>query len=127
MFKSLEIFKVSHAMASHAATRQAVVAENMANSDTPNYRARDITPFKEIYRAEEGGTAMRTTREGHMGGALDARDATAFEDAFEVSPNGNSVSLEEEMLKSVEVKRQHDRALAVYKHSLGILRTTLGR
>lgn len=127
MFNSLEIFKVSQAMASHAATRQSVVAENMANSDTPDYRARDITPFKEIYRAEEGGTAMRVTREGHMGGALEAQSASAFENAFEVSPNGNSVSLEEEMLKSVEVKRQHDRALAIYKHSLGVIRTTLGR
>jgi len=114
-------------MATHAATRQAVVAENMANADTPDYRARDITPFKEIYRADEGNTAMRTTREGHLGGALQARDAAAHEAAFEVSPNGNSVSLEEEMLKSVEVKRQHDRALAIYKHSLGVIRTTLGR
>lgn len=127
MFKTLEIFKVSHAMATHAATRQAVVAENMANADTPDYRARDITPFKEIYRADEGNTAMRTTREGHLGGALQVRDAAAQEAAFEVSPNGNSVSLEEEMLKSVEVKRQHDRALAIYKHSLGVIRTTLGR
>ncbi|TCL01453.1 flagellar basal-body rod protein FlgB [Shimia isoporae] len=114
-------------MASHAASRQAVVAENMANADTPNYRARDITPFKEIYRSEAGNTAMRVTREGHLGGALEARDASAFESAYEVSPNGNSVTLEEEMLKSVEVKRQHDRALAVYKHSLGVIRTSLGR
>ncbi|WP_270725494.1 FlgB family protein [Shimia sp. Alg240-R146] len=127
MFKSLEIFKASHAMATHAATRQAVVAENMANADTPKYQARDIAPFKEVYRSQEGNSAMRVTREGHTGGALEARSASPFESKLETSPNGNSVSLEEEMLKSVEVKRQHDRALAIYKHSLGVIRTSLGR
>ncbi len=114
-------------MATHAATRQAVVAENMANADTPKYQARDIAPFKEVYRSQEGNSAMRVTREGHTGGALEARSASPFESKLETSPNGNSVSLEEEMLKSVEVKRQHDRALAIYKHSLGVIRTSLGR
>ncbi|MGR3711996.1 MAG: FlgB family protein [Shimia sp.] len=126
MFKSLEIFKVSHEMASHAATRQAVVAENMANADTPGYEARDITPFKEIYRSEGSGTAMRATREGHMGGSFET-SATSYNSEVSIAPNGNSVSLEEEMMKSVEVKRQHDRALAIYKHSLDVIRTTIGR
>ena len=40
---------------------------------------------------------------------------------------GPTVSIEEEMLKAVEVTRQHDRALAIYKSSLSILRSSLGR
>ena len=45
----------------------------------------------------------------------------------EPSPNGNTVSLETEMLNGVEVAREHSQALAIYKHALGIIRTSLGR
>lgn len=127
MFKSLEIFKVSHALASHAATRQSVVAQNMANADTPGYVARDVVPFKDIYRNDGGSERMRATRQGHHGQSLEATVATLNPTTSEVSPNGNNVSLEEEMLKAVDVKRQHDRALAIYKSSLRVLRTSLGR
>jgi flagellar basal-body rod protein FlgB len=43
------------------------------------------------------------------------------------SPNGNGVSLEQEMVKSVDARRQHDQALAIYKSALTIMRSTLGR
>ncbi|MDG1803103.1 MAG: flagellar biosynthesis protein FlgB, partial [Paracoccaceae bacterium] len=43
------------------------------------------------------------------------------------SPNGNSVSLEQEMLRSVDAQRQHNRALAIYKHTMTVLRSSLGR
>ena len=45
----------------------------------------------------------------------------------EPSPNGNSVSVEEEMLAAVEVQREHSQALAIYRHAMGIIRTSLGR
>jgi flagellar basal-body rod protein FlgB len=43
------------------------------------------------------------------------------------SPNGNTVSLETEMVRAVEVKQQHDMALAVYRTVSDIVRTSLGR
>ncbi len=51
----------------------------------------------------------------------------AIEREGERDPNGNSVSLETEMLNAVSAKRQHDRALAIYKSSLTVLRASLGR
>lgn len=131
MFKNLEVFKISHAMAMHAGQKQAVAAQNVANSDTPEYKARDVAPFAETYRSNAGGGAtlgQRATRERHLNGAADGQlvEATIDENAI-ASPNGNSVSLEGEMLKSLGAKRQHDRALAIYKSSLGILRATLSR
>ncbi len=127
MFKNLDVFKTAHAMGQHAAARQAVVSQNMANADTPGYMARDITPFKEVYRNDGGASSMRATRSGHNGHALEANALQPNLTTTEVSPNGNSVSLEEEMLKAVEIKRQHDRSLAIYKSSLSVLRTALGR
>ncbi|WP_297772887.1 FlgB family protein [uncultured Roseovarius sp.] len=128
MFENLEIFRMAHAMASHAGARQAIVSQNMANADTPGYSARDITPFASFYEPQAAALLPRATREGHMIGRGPDRGFDAIDDPTATAdPNGNSVSLETEMLKSVDVKRQHDRALAIYKSSLTVLRTAIGR
>jgi flagellar basal-body rod protein FlgB len=49
------------------------------------------------------------------------------DEAQPTDPNGNSVSVEQEILRSVDAKRQHDRAIAIYRSSLKILRSSLGR
>jgi len=113
-------------MARHAGARQAVVAENIANADTPGYRAREIGAFAETYR-DHPVMALRTTRPGHVHSAPMASAARAHLSDAERSPNGNSVSLEIEMLHAVEVQREHSRALAIYRHALGVIRTSLGR
>ena len=126
MYESLDIFRTAAAMARHAGARQAVVAQNFANADTPGYRARSIGPFAETY-ASDAGSALRVTRPGHIlaqGSGGSARPEMTDEEG---SPNGNTVSLETEMLHGVEVAREHSRALAIYKHALGIIRSSLGR
>ena len=128
MFDRLEIFRMAAAMATHAGARQAVVAQNIANADTPGYKARDVVPFTDLVNSDEGGFHSRATRAGHLHGLydslapeiVDAKSATA-------NPNDNQVTLEDEMLKAVDVKRQHDRALAIYRSGLNVLRTSLGR
>lgn len=128
MFENLEVFRMAHAMARHAGARQAVVSQNMANADTPGYAARDVAPFSTYISRREPDHLARTTRSTHMLGQNGIRDFEVIEDpAAAVDPNGNSVSLETEMLRSVDVKRQHDRALAIYKSSLSVLRTAIGR
>lgn len=117
MFDRLEIFMLANAQARHAAARQAVVAQNIANSDTPGYRAKDITEFSEVLR----GMQRRPERPD---GALPLRTLDANTPA---SPNGNTVSLELEMLRGIEAQRAHSRALRVYGSALEILRTSLGR
>lgn len=131
MFQNLEIFQMSHAMAKHAGQRQAITARNVANADTPGYRAQDITPFDQTLRTGTGGS-QRATRAGHLNGtaAEKGRIATAqimTDTSSPRDPNGNSVAIETEILRSVESKRQHDRALAIYRSSLKILRSSLGR
>ena len=128
MFEKLDIFRMSHAMATHAGARQALVAQNMANADTPGYGARDIAPFQEVYEARPGAAVPRATRAGHlMGQDMPPGLDPSEREAAQRDPNGNSVALETEMLNAVEVKRQHDRAIAIYRSSLNQLRTALGR
>jgi len=117
MFDRLEIFTLAGAQARHAAARQALVAQNIANSDTPGYRARDIADFAETLRQ------VRTRAEGATGDlSFRTRDA-----GTPASPNGNSVSLELEMLRGIEAQRAHSRAIRVYGAALGILRASIGR
>ncbi|MGC1497582.1 MAG: FlgB family protein [Sulfitobacter sp.] len=126
MFENLDIFKISTAMAKHAGQKQAVVAQNVANADTPDYVARDLPNFKETYRPTDGAGMQRASRAQHLHGVkVNGALAAAFKAKDDATPNGNQVSLETEMLKSVAAKRQHDRALAIYKSALNILRSTI--
>lgn len=128
MIEKLDILRMAQGLAAYSADRQAVVARNVANADTPGYRAQDLQSFNEIYQADTVNVPMRQTRETHLAGLQDGPGTAMMIDAGgQTSPNGNSVSLETEMVRAVEVKRGHDMALAVYKTSLDLLRTSLGR
>lgn len=126
MFENLKIFETSHAMARHAGARQAVTATNMANADTPGYRAMAIAPFSETF-SDANASALRQTRAGHTALLASSTNTTSSPADAQASPNGNSVSLEQEMVMAVEIQREHSRALAIYKHSLDVLRMSLGR
>ena len=139
MMHEIDILNLASGLAAHAGRRQAVIAQNVAHADTPGYRARELTPFAETFAAQafrgdspSPAFVARATRAGHALPDAESVAGTRAEDRFitalgAASPNGNTVSLETEMIKGIEAKRQHDRALAIYRSSLGILRTSLGR
>ena len=126
MFEKLEITAMAQAMASHAGARLGAISQNMANADTPGYKARDVADFAAVWEAGHGG-AMRNTRTGHLGSDAQTPTAVAISGGGASAPNGNSVSLEGEMVKAVEVRQQHDMALAIYRNTSAIIRTSLGR
>jgi len=128
MFGKLEMFQMAAGMATHAAERQSVLAQNIANADTPGYRAKDVASFSATFRAVEGGQGLRSTRAGHLLGPQDAQaQPRLFDVSGDAAPNGNTVSLEQQMMKGAETKAQHDMAMAVYKSSMTILRHSIGR
>ena len=104
-----------------------MIAENVAHADTPGYRARDIADFADDRRRPHRRFAARTTRPGHIGFGADARgfeprEQTAF---GAETPNGNTVSLEDQMMRAAEVRQEHEMALGVYAKSLEILRAAV--
>ncbi|GAA6208908.1 FlgB family protein [Cognatishimia sp. WU-CL00825] len=129
MFEDLGVFKMAHAMAVHAAARQNVVAQNMANADTPGYVARRVVPFATQLRARTGPVGLQATRAAHLTAEqMGTHSPAVFLDQGQSKdPNGNNVTLESEMMQAVEVKQQHDRALAIYKAWLKMQRLSLGR
>jgi flagellar basal-body rod protein FlgB len=126
MFDTLDVFRMANAMARHAGSRQAVVAANIANADTPGYRARDVAAFADTYAAPVTPD-LRMTRAGHMALAGPAGSPRIIDSPGPSAPNGNTVALETEMFRSVDAKRQHDRALSIYRASLDLIRSSLGR
>lgn len=128
MFTELNVFKIAYSMATHAGKRQALVSQNIANADTPGYHAKDIKPFKEVYAAGPRPGDMVASRGSHLNGNKGSQmDWAVTTSSKGTDPNDNSVSIETEILNGVEVKRQHDRALAIYKSSMNILRASIGR
>lgn len=112
MLNDLKIFAQASAMARHAAERHRVIAENVANADTPNYRARDLRPFDVQFAelAAQDASVMRRMTRAHEIEGVDA------------APNGNTVSLEDQMARSVDAQVQHDSALQIYRKAMDLLR-----
>lgn len=126
----LDIFQKAGALMSHAQARQSVVSENIAHADTPGYRAKDIQVFSDVYKGATPISGIATqTRPGHGSRADSPHAAQLFtiDSGGTESPNGNTVTLEDQMIRGVEAQRAHSRAVAVYDKSMDILRTALGR
>jgi flagellar basal-body rod protein FlgB len=122
MFENLVVFQTASAMAGHAAQSQALISQNVAKADTPGYVGKQMLPFGDIYTAPDGASAQRATRERHLNGSASSTLMAGVDMRGADNPNGNTISLETELLKAAQAKSHHDRALAIYKSSLDVLR-----
>ena len=123
MFAELDIFQTAHSMAAHAGKRQAVIAQNIANADTPGYKPLDIRGFSQVLAQTDLQTGVGRDSLHNTVTSLEPRVLRGSPE----SPNGNAVSIEKEMVKAADAQRQHNQALAIYKSALSVLRSTLGR
>jgi flagellar basal-body rod protein FlgB len=107
--------------------RQGVLAQNIANADTPGYRPSDLTPFaREL--AGQLRLAMARTEPAHsIGSRAAAINARGDRTVSEVTPDGNAVSLDREALRVAETDTAHQLAMAVHRSFMGMFRVTLGR
>jgi flagellar basal-body rod protein FlgB len=107
--------------------RQRVLAENVANADTPKFQPRDLAPLQGD-RMRPAALAMAQTRPAHMAAAGDgAQFPLDRRGSFDVRPTGNAVSLEDEMLKVAANQMDYQAATALYARGLGLIKTALGR
>lgn len=127
MFDRIGTLRMASALTAHAAERQKQIARNVANADTPEFRSRDLAGFASTYKSHVA-TDMRASRPGHATGISWGGDRGRMVDAGgEPAPNGNTVSLEDEIFRSASAKREFDLSLAITKSALTILRTSIGR
>lgn len=128
MFEPLTLTRMAQSLASYAGTRLGVIAHNVAQADTTGYKAMDLPAFAEVYAAQSGdGFAMRATRPDHLNGRPADLALVAAPTGGEASVNGNTVSVEREMVKMADIRQGHDMALSIYRVTRDITRAALGR
>ncbi|VDC20342.1 FlgB family protein [Pseudogemmobacter humi] len=124
MFEKLELTRMAQSLAAHAGARMGVIAQNVANADTPGYRARDVADFASVY---DSGGSLRATRPGHIGATSERTPPEIIAGGGAEAPNGNDVSLEMEMVKSAAARQDHEMALSIYRATSGVIRASLGK
>ena len=129
-FESIPLFGVVKKRLAWLGQRQEVLAQNVANADTPAYRARDLKKFKfdELVRREAAQVNMDTTRADHLGGRRKRiRDFAEHQERkpFETAPAGNAVILEEQMAKINESVVGHKLTTQLYRKHLGMIKAAV--
>lgn len=125
MFEKLELTRMAQSLAAHAGSRVGILARNIANADTPGFRAHDLPAFQTLVEGQT--TALHVTRTGHIGASGNGAKFASEPSGGPLAPNGNDVSLDLQMQKAVEARQSHEMALAIYRSTSSILKTSLGR
>ncbi|WDR03744.1 flagellar basal body rod protein FlgB [Devosia algicola] len=112
--------------------RQGLLAENVANAETPGYQGRDLAQYNFGDHMGGGSSAslsVTATQPMHIsvGGDNSAAFGAQRMNSFEVTPEGNAISLEDEMMKVTTNMSDYQAVTSVYQSSMKILRTALGR
>jgi flagellar basal-body rod protein FlgB len=112
--------------------RQRVLAENVSNSDTPNFRPRDLAQpsfDQQIAKSSMMQVSLTRTEGAHItaSGLSGEGFRTEGKTNYEVRPTGNAVSLEDEMMKVAANQMDYQAAATLYSRSLNLLKTALGK
>ena len=128
---SLTVFRALQARMRWLNERQEVLAQNVANADTPHYQSRDLKPldFREMLHGQERALRLAVSQPGHI--AVDnrvaERRASSEKSKLEASPTGNAVVLEEEMLKVGQTAHDYQLMSSLYSKSISMIKTAIGR
>ena len=117
--------------------RQKVLAENVANADTPKFRTRDLKPLdfgSQVQAAGQGGgqaggpVRLASTNPAHIAASAgNSAFATGGNSKYDVKPAGNAVNLEDEMMKVASNQMDYQAAVSLYSRSMGLFKVAMGR
>ena len=111
--------------------RQKLIAENVANADTPGFAPRDLKAFTFAQHVSAGLAPVSQSRTdaGHIGMTKAAPEVWKAEDSpdSEARLDGNQVVLEDEMMKMNASKLDYDAAVGLYEQSLSMIRLAAKR
>ena len=130
--RRIPFFEAVHQRLGWLEQRQAVLAHNVANADTPNYRPSDLKPlsFQEMIKKPDTRLQVATTQLGHLsgpgGGNGSQYRANEARRTFESAPDGNAVVLEEQLAKVDQTKFAHKLANELYRKHLTFFRLAAG-
>jgi len=128
----IPLFSMLRGRLGYLGERQKLIAQNVANSETPGYKPQDLKPYsfdaqvRSVQLTAAGAPAR--TQAAHMAGTVSRSSSAAGIKAIrtkdsETTLDGNSVVLEEQMMKMSEARMAYDAAVGFYQKSLNLLRT----
>ena len=124
----LPILKALGAKMDYLAQRQALIAQNIANADTPGYRPRDLAPadFGTMLKAADT-VRMARTHAGHMMPGMPSKDTGQAVEAppWEAAPAGNAVVMEQQLVAASETLMDYTLATSLYQKQVGLLKTAV--
>src|SRR5579872_4145932 len=104
---------------SWADQRQTVLAENIANANTPGYKPRDLRPF-ETALANASTVTLAQTESNHLAGTLAPVSPDEVTDRTQAHAiDGNAVGLDEQLVKLSSTESTHELVTAIYKTYIG--------
>ncbi len=133
MLNDIPLFGLLKGRLGYLNQRQQLISQNVANADTPGYAAKDLKPFsfEGALKAAKGpgGVAPARTDAAHLPGTTRPPSVWRSQGSpdSETTLDGNSVVLEEQMLKMGEARAGYDAAVGFYQKSLGMIRMAARR
>ena len=112
--------------------RQTVLSKNVANSDTPEYRPKDLEApgFESALKRALKPMSPRVTNNGHIDATVpppEKADADPYDDTYETVPSGNAVVLEEQMVKVADTQMDHQTMTSLYRKNGELYKLALGK
>lgn len=127
----ISIFRMLTGKTHWLSARQRVLAQNIANADTPRYRPNDLKPvdFTKAAGADDFRVALARTHPAHVTGTqpVDGYRSLPQGKTYETLPAGNAVVLEEQLVKVAENRHQFDLMSQLYRKHVQLFRIALGR
>jgi flagellar basal-body rod protein FlgB len=125
--RGADIFGLAQRRIAWLERRQSVLAQNIANADTPGWQARDLRPFADVLADGTGVTPTRTWR-AHSPGTRDPTlGATRPIATSARNPDGNNVAIDEQLIRVAETESAHALATTLVRKYLALFRTAMGR
>jgi flagellar basal-body rod protein FlgB len=128
---SQPLFQMMKERMGYLGQRQKVLAQNVANADTPGYRPSDLKPmnFQAELRATNHQLAPVQTQSNHLPPVtpVGGFKTELSRKTYETSPSGNGVVLEEQMMKISETQGDYGLTTSLYRKYLDMMKMALSR
>jgi flagellar basal-body rod protein FlgB len=128
----IPLFSMLRGRLGYLSEREKIIAENVANADTPHYKPNDLKPFSfeaQMKAQASGANVQAVTQPGHMQAPNARRSLSGAKPMHvadsETTLDGNGVVLEEEMMKMTDARMNYDAAITFYQRSMGMIRTAI--
>jgi flagellar basal-body rod protein FlgB len=133
--ENLSLFKALGAKMDYLNQRQRVLAQNISNADTPNYKPQDLTPvdfgdvLENVTKSSQSNVRLDRANTAHMPPPdhIDNPDERKQKKTYEIAPAGNAVIMEEQLIQSGRTVADYNLMTNIYQKNVGMIRTALGR